>query len=149
MKIQELMVGDLVYSPYHCEVVRITGLMEDSGLCHVESTKGTEFYLHEVNVSELEPIPLAADVLQKIGLRQLIIKGEQEYFVLPMVGYYLLTPEQRLHQSSCVFSISKGNNPCGWLFINTDEGRIEATCKHVHQLQHLFKHIGWDSEFKL
>lgn len=151
MKHTDLMLNDLVM--YQGKILRVgcisdydikIDLFEDG-----EDTPYAEIWQEELD--EVEPIPLTADILQKIGLRQLVVNGkdgEQEYYVLPMLGYYNLTPEQRLHQSSCVYSPRK-DHTCGWLFINANEGKIEVICDYVHQVQRQFKYIGWDSDFKL
>lgn len=58
MEAKDLMVGDLVY--HHNEVVRITGIGQNLV---------TYIYYHYVDceVTEIEPIPLTAEILEKNG----------------------------------------------------------------------------------
>ena len=100
-----------------------------------------------VDVNDVEPIPMKEFVLRQLGLRKEIIHGEdnskQTYWIDPhVIGYYNMSVRERIHFSPIVFSPSGHGN--SWLFLNCDEGRIESFCNHVHQYQNALRFFDMD-----
>lgn len=99
-----------------------------------------------VDVKDVDPIPLTKLVLQQLGLRREITYGEknskQVYWVDPhVIGYFDMSVQERINRSPIVFSPSDHGN--SWLFINSQEGRIEICCNYVHQYQNALRLLGF------
>jgi hypothetical protein len=140
MKAYELMIGDLAYSPFHCERVRITGVMEHSNLCYVKSLKGTDFFSKEANANDFEPIEIDAKMLEANGFKMFNfhdIEGQHQW------SWWRDTLT-----SVSLWCRELNDDPKdGWMI------RIEsslATCCHkvefVHQLQQTLRLCGIDKE---
>ena len=110
----------------------------------------------EVNINDIEPLKLTTKMLERIGLRKITVKGdvskgyaaETDYWIDPHIpGYYMMNEESRLHQSCIVYLPDRHGN--AWLWLNSDEGRIECCCNYVHQYQLALRYFGWDDKFQL
>lgn len=131
MKCEDLMIGDLVY--HHNEVVRITGIGQNLV---------TYIYYHYVDceVSEIEPIPLSEEILEKNGFegsptRDLFIEMNLwetcALEVLPSEGSWIV----RMCNAKANKYIYKYN-------------KINLYIKYVHELQHALRLFGIKKEIK-
>lgn len=129
MKCEDLMIGDLVY--HHNEVVRITGIGQNLV---------TYIYYHYVDceVTEIEPIPLTAEIFEKNGFQKNKISNYETRFCIEC-GYNVLYVKDIGIQEFDV-----GNS-------SDEEGDLRgfATIKYVHELQHALRLCGIEKEIKI
>lgn len=121
MEAKDLMVGDLVY--HHNEVVRIT---------RIGQNLVTYIYYHYVDceVTEIEPIPLTAEILEKNG--------------------YVYN-DSLCEWASNSFCIEFGHKPFedepDHLFVWV--GNCHVVLQYVHELQHALRLCGIKKEIEI
>ena len=143
MDCKSLMIGDWVL--LWNKPQRVNYIILDDG----ERIGTDKQYLAQI-VEAFEPIPLTAEILEKIGLRKITLDGEkgskQDYYIdTHIVGYYNMDALTRVHASPIVYDIKQK-----WLFVDDKQVcRIELMCPYVHTLQHALRLCGIDKEIVL
>ena len=119
MKCEDLMIGDLVY--HHNEVVRITGIGQNLV---------TYIYYHYVDceVSEIEPIPLTAEILEKNGFK---LNPQGSYSIGRHVSIDLIRDGRYFADMNTDNDAPSFLRQCG---------------KYVHELQHALRLCGIEKE---
>ena len=164
MKANEIMIGDLLrVTKDVCikkgTIVRVRAIDADDSLpqkglkCAVRCQPIDDIYgmnIGGVWLNFLEPIPLTAEILEKIGLCKITLDGEkgskQDYYIdTHFVGCYNMDALTRVHASPIVYDIKQK-----WLFVDDKKlCRIELMCPYVHTLQHALRLCGIDKTFEL
>ena len=149
MKVEDLMIGDLVHSisTIHNVSFPDNGVIQDEGyttiLTPIKITTVSEncvsYYSNKLELyitlssEEIEPIPLTPEILKKNG----ILYEKQSY-------YYVIKDDKDLE---CTYYIQQIQED--WA-IGVDTGAYEcsvfARIKYVHELQHALKLCGIDKE---
>lgn len=112
MKANELMVGDWVYRPDCYDQVKET---RQNGIIGLDSLRGL------IGFSEIEPIPLTTEILEKNGFED-------------WDGWSIYSPENTGIEIAWLGTILKIGGECG----NLELPAIE----YVHQLQHALRLCG-------
>lgn len=133
MKANELMVGDYVYNHrnWECPIVEIH---KNSALVIAKHYGEEEFLL-----SDLRPIPLTPEILEKNGFEKVYDKYKLPNYRIKWNGY-----------TDLYFTVFTGVdgywNPIG---LNVITGGIPATVDYVHQLQNALRLCGINHEIIL
>lgn len=150
MKVNELQIGD--YVNYRGQIIKVTSLYDKGGSNEVGWSDKESVW---VNASNVEPIPLTADILEKNGF----IKDADEddrvvdvYHLLVPTGFEInsYTIQIRLYREpiSGVNTLVK----C-WGWIPPYNGGLNdihlCSANYVHQLQHAMRLCGIDKEIEL
>lgn len=129
MKATELMIGDWVQDIGFVTIESIC----NEGICTYRNSEG---YIYTANISNLKPIPLTKDTLEKNDF----IKGEQVSDTPP----YDEDEDGNKH-----YSIREGDKQIFWgwwqkdnSFLIPANGLGWITFKYVHELQHALKLCG-------
>ena len=149
MKVEDLMIGDLVHSisTIHNVSFPDNGVIQDEGYTTIRtpikittvSENCVSYYSNKLELyitlssEEIEPIPLTPEILKKNG----ILYEKQSY-------YYVIKDDKDLE---CTYYIQQIQED--WA-IGVDTGAYEcsvfARIKYVHELQHALKLCGIDKE---
>ena len=126
MKVSDIMIGDFVYNPQQelCKICEIQGI----GIPYVT----TDNYAHDDGtfyqyaVSEIEPIPLTAEILEKNGFKRCNQEFALKTWTNDTVDFILVEVMEEEHT---------------WRVENT----LASLC-HVHEFQHMLRLCGIDKE---
>ena len=134
MKAEDLMIGDLVlYNETHQQILEISGIDDEVYL-------ETDELVHQ---SEIQPIPLTPEVLEKNGF----LANKQVY---PYPYYEYEVKEIKVKVG---FAFPQGNRTSykePWVCVDTECVYIEhLPCMFVHQLQHVLRLCGIEKEIEL
>lgn len=149
MKVEDLMIGDLVHSisTIHNVSFLDNGVIQDEGYTTIRtpikittvSENCVSYYSNKLELyitlssEDIEPIPLTPEILEKNG----ILYEKQSY-------YYVIKDDKDLE---CTYYISQVQGD--WT-IGVDIGAYDcsafARIKYVHELQHALKLCGIDKE---
>ena len=131
MEVKELMIDDLVdYNGVSCYVSSIENL---GGLVGVE----TEVICEIVADTELQPIPLTTEILEKNGWVNKEEKGWMQkgnFGDSPLMLWYIKDTGKFNPHFANELEMSDLSKAGGF--------RLKVQCKYVHQLQHALRAIG-------
>jgi hypothetical protein len=134
MKAEDLMIGDLVlYNETHQQILEISGIDDEVYL-------ETDELVHQ---SEIQPIPLTPEVLEKNGFL-----ANKHVYPYPYYKY-----EVKEIKVKVGFAFPQGNRTSykePWVCVDTECVYIEhLPCMFVHQLQHVLRLCGIEKEIEL
>ena len=132
MKANELMIGDWVYRPACYDQVKE---IRNTGVIGIDGMRGL------ITFSELEPIPLTPEILEKNGFRKSVsppgihakcyeIDNKDEKYCLTIANY---NKYKRL-----LLDIDSEDSEC-----------FNIKCDYVHQLQHALRLCGIEKTIEL
>ena len=124
MKLNELMIGDWVYRPYCYDQVKE---IRHTGIIGIDNIRGLIIF------SELEPIPLTPEILEKNGFKYK--EGE--------TGMYGVTTAPHYICDGVPFEVFCDGEPFAIWF------KEPVNIKFVHQLQHVLRLCGISKEIEL
>ena len=131
MKANELQIGD--YVNYRGQIIKVTSLYDKGGSNEVGWSNKESVW---VNASNVEPIPLTPEILEKNG------------FVNDR-GIYCWRDENK----QITYFSKENNRPyCTYSFVNIESGCIdvnELPMEYVHELQHTLRLCGIKIEIEL
>ena len=133
MKAIDLMIGDWVRVKRTQKIVKVKEIKQD---CIYTEDNGYEY-------SEIEPIPLTSEILEKNGF----IVNKHVY---PYPYYEYINEEDKLKVG---FAFPQGNRTSykdPWVYIDSERVFVEhLPCIFVHQLQHALRLCGISKEITL
>lgn len=137
MKANELMIGDYVYNHrnWECPIVEI----DKNSVVVFARYFGEEVFLP----SELRPIPLTPEILEKNGF----VANKHIY---PYPYYEYINENGKLKVG---FAFPQGNRTSykePWIYIDSENVFVEhLPCIYVHELQHALKLCGIEKNIEL
>ena len=127
METKELMIGDWVEDI----IPVVIDAISNEDIC----TYRSDFGYITANPSNLKPIPLTAEILEKNGF-----EGDKE------VMQYHFTEDGQKYHFSLRQMYNKDNNPQGYSFFAF---HVLTIIDYVHQLQHALRLCGIDKTIEL
>lgn len=142
MKANELMIGDWVQD---ISFVTIESLCSED-ICTYRNKEG---FIYTANISNMKPVPLTAEILEKNGFNQNGIPEdmqpveERDYYDETYV-WSEIVDDYKENEVSVYLEYGK---EC--VEIHCIKGSMDIECKYVHQLQHALKVCGIDKNIVL
>ncbi len=133
MRVTELQMGD--YVNYRGQIIKVTSLYDKGGSNEVGWGEREDVW---VNASNVEPIPLAPEILEKNGFR-IIFDGELHMtYVQDIEGFHIevIVDKIGIYQKISMFD-GLGN------------GVTIVVCKYIHQFQNAMRMCGIKKEIEL
>jgi len=134
MKANELMIGDWLYRPACYDQVKE---IRHTGVIGIDNLRGL------IAFSELEPIPLTPNILEKNGF----VSNKHVY---PYPYYEYINEKDKLKIS---FAFPQGNKTSykePWVYIDSENVFIEhLPCVFVHQLQQILRLCRVEKEIEV
>jgi hypothetical protein len=131
MKANELMIGDWLYRPDCCDQVKE---IRHTGVIGIDNMRGL------IAFSELEPIPLTPEILEKNGF----VANKHVY---PYPYYEYENKEDKLKVG---FAFPQGNRTSykePWVYIDSECVFVEhLPCMFLHQLQQVLRFCGIEKQ---
>ena len=133
MKANELMIGDWVlYNETSQQILEISGIDDEVYL-------ETDELVHQ---SEIQPIPLTPEILEKNGFKNGKLNVSPQYY-LEDNGVFIGVTLKDIPDKHKGIDIAKGR-----LFFQLDVSRMEEPL-YIHQLQHALKLCGINKDILL